>query len=250
MIDFKSILEKVSVVADAVKITKAFVQFNPSPVVMLDSKHNILIWTKAFIEEFCLEDIDLSGMNLFDLLPCCYKHNATFAKAIEEEIQLTGILGCDSTCVVPLICKNVIRRFSINPWPSNGHTGGVIIYFKNITKEKEFETILDILPGWIFYKDLNNNNVWINQELADDMGWESRDVMIGKNWSDMVVNGEKYLKDDLRVIESKQKLVIEETSDIVGQGKWLVKTTKVPWFDNFGNVKGVIGYSTKLKKER
>ncbi len=235
---------------DASRIIKAFILYSPSPIVMLDSEHKIIIWTKAFVEEFGLDpDRDYSGVVLYDLIPCCYENNAGFHKAIDDELPASGILACATTCIIPQKCTHVQREYKVNPWPKNGHMGGVIVYFKNITKEKEFETILNTIPGYVFYKDLHNNNVWCNAELASDMG-TTQEALIGKNWLELDPrNGSKYWKDDLEVIKSGTTQDMGEEWIMLEGGPRKIHTVKLPWFDNFGNIKGVIGYSQKLPSE-
>lgn len=234
---------------DAERVIKAFIRYSPSPLVMLDSSQKILIWTQAFCDEFGIDPSkDLSGVSLFSVIPCCYENNSDFHKAIIEEASFTGKLVCASSCQIPLRCTNVVREYTINPWPKNGHMGGVIIYFKNITKEKEFEAVLDSIPGYIFYKDRENRNVWVNKELAEDLGLD-RNAIIGKSWNELdPKNSDKYYKDDKKVFDSGTKVDFGLEWIMLPTGPVQIHTTKLPWFDNFGNIKGIIGYSNKVKE--
>ncbi|TXT67642.1 MAG: putative Sensory transduction histidine kinase [Promethearchaeota archaeon] len=126
---------------------------------------------------------------------------------------------------------------------------------------QELEDILDAIPGLVFYKDKNNRFIQVNKYIAD-AHHITKEQLIGKSLFELYPRKEaqKYWEDDLRVIESgKARLNIEERWQTEEGTKW-INTSKIPYLDEEGNVKGIIGvsmditdkkkYELELKKHR
>ena len=108
-------------------------------------------------------------------------------------------------------------------------------------KQYENEMIINTMPAMVFYKDANNKIVRLNQHAAESMGGRIEDFE-GKQTEDLFPEmAEKYLQDDLEVINSGQpKLgIVEEYMPLDGQLRW-VRTDKVPQYDEHGNAIGVL----------
>lgn len=111
----------------------------------------------------------------------------------------------------------------------------------------ELEAILDHLPGLVFFKDKDNNFLRVNKYVADAYKREKKELE-GVNLYDLHTKDEadKYLQDDLEVINSGEaKLHIEEPWETVDGLRW-VSTSKIPFIDNNGEIIGIIGISMDI----
>ena len=115
----------------------------------------------------------------------------------------------------------------------------------------ELETIMDIAPVMVFYKDRGNRIVRVNRARAEISGL-TREEMEGKSAFDIFPHqAEGYWKEDLEVMNSgKPKRGIVERIETPKGPRW-VRTDKFPYRNDVGKVTGVIGFSvdiTELKQ--
>jgi PAS domain S-box-containing protein len=116
---------------------------------------------------------------------------------------------------------------------------------------KEMEVIFDAIPGLVFYKDTRNNFIRVNRYVAD-AHHASKEELEGKSLFDLYPEDEaqQYWEDDLEVIESgKSKLNIEEKWETEEGMRW-VNTSKIPFVDEHGKIKGVIGISMDITDKK
>jgi PAS domain S-box-containing protein len=115
----------------------------------------------------------------------------------------------------------------------------------------ELEAILDHIPGLVFYKDKLNNFIRVNKFLADayhKQKSEFEGVNLDKIYPVDLAN--QYYPDDLAVINSGiPKLNYEENWDTAAGMKW-ISTSKIPFVDHKGEIKGVIGISTDITERK
>ncbi|MDE3144475.1 MAG: PAS domain S-box protein, partial [Bacteroidota bacterium] len=125
--------------------------------------------------------------------------------------------------------------------------------YKNLSNL--FESIIDHVPGLLFYKDKKNNYIRINKYIAHAHGKQKSEIE-GKNLSELYSkeDAEKYYQDDLKVINSGvPKLNIEEEWTTEDGLKW-INTSKIPFVNDAGEIIGIIGISIditeRVKAER
>ncbi len=118
--------------------------------------------------------------------------------------------------------------------------------------EALLRTIIDSTPDWIFIKDTGHRFIMANQAYATAMKLKPEEL-IGRTELELGFpeelvkgNGDKKIKgfwdDDKEVIRSKQtKLIPEEIFDIDGNAQ-VMSTMKVPLYDSYGYVWGVLGF--------
>lgn len=136
-----------------------------------------------------------------------------------------------------------------------GHLHDIELLRKSESRYKalsnELESILDHIPGLIFYKDKNNNFIRVNKFLADAHKKRKKDLE-GVSLYDLYPNyvAEKYYQDDLDVISScKAKMNIEESWETADGLRW-VSTSKIPFINDEGEVIGVIGISIDVTERK
>lgn len=141
---------------------------------------------------------------------------------------------------------------------------GIISVTSDISriKEKEYEIelqkvltnkIIDILPGVIFYKDLNSKYVYANKACRDFYSQRGIPDIIGKSELDICQNkeqGKKFMEDDKHIIENKTPIhneIVYKDKD----GEFTYREViKIPLLDKYGNVKGVVGRSLDITERK
>jgi PAS domain S-box-containing protein len=114
--------------------------------------------------------------------------------------------------------------------------------------------LINNMPDFIYIKDLQSRFVIGNKYLANMINVNSTDTLIGKTDFDYYPHemAQKFFDDEQKIISSGISMVnIEEQGlDSIHQ-PIIVSTTKVPWFDENGKIKGIIGIGrniTSIKK--
>jgi len=197
-----------------------------------------------------------------------------FPAGAASERALLESLGIQSLIDVPLSYKSEILGFmglgSARPgrdWTQDEINLLKIVgqVFTNALQHKRAEetlgfernllrTVVDNLPDYIYAKDANSRFVLNNRAHTRLLRAKTPEEVFGKTDYDIFPRGlaDQYFADEQRVIESGQPLVNREESVLKEDGKtqWVL-TTKVPWLDNEGNPKGIVGMSRDitLRKE-
>jgi len=120
-----------------------------------------------------------------------------------------------------------------------------------IKKNQEIEFILDSVPAMVFYKDTKNNMIKVNNEFSNAMGL-SKNKIEGKNSFEIwpKKQAEEYWNDDKYVINTgRPKIGIIEKMPSSEGIRW-VKTDKIPFRDNDGNVNGIVGFATDITNQK
>lgn len=106
------------------------------------------------------------------------------------------------------------------------------------------QSVLDTIPGRVFWKDLNLNYLGCNKYFAKDAGLDEPASIVGLNDFDLPwsKNAHLYQKDDRQVIETRTAKIMYEEKIIRTDGSegWL-ETSKIPLSLHDGSVYGVLG---------
>ncbi len=139
-----------------------------------------------------------------------------------------------------------------------------VLVIRDITERKQTEiklarehgllqTLMDSTPDLIYFKDGENKFVMVNKAKAARSNVKPED-MIGKTDFDFLPDEEarKVFEDDEEVMKTGKFIInkVERLTSVDGNEKW-VSVTKLPRFDNDGNIIGSMGISrdiTELKK--
>ena len=119
-------------------------------------------------------------------------------------------------------------------------------------QQRETQVIFDSAPAMIFYKDTQNRIVRVNEMAARAMGRPFHEL-VGKSLYELFPAdvARRFHEDDLDVVRSGQpKLgIIESHPDAQGRTAW-VRTDKVPFRDEAGNVSGIIVFSIDISDQK
>ncbi len=114
-------------------------------------------------------------------------------------------------------------------------------------REQQEQIIFDSVPAMIFYKDKDNRILRANKAAADSMGLQVKDLE-GKSTHDIYPEeATRYYQDDLKVIRSGQPKfgIVEPYRNASGESRW-VRTDKIPYRDDNGNIIGVIVFAVDI----
>ena len=139
----------------------------------------------------------------------------------------------------------------VTPVHENGMVGAVVMHL-NITERRrlqeaqllmqsEMRALFDLTPAMIWFKDTHNTILRVNQRVADAAGMPV-DAIEGKSSAEIYPrHAADFYADDLDIIRSgTAKLAyIEAMHGKDGEEVW-VQTSKVPYFDENGEVIGIV----------
>ncbi|MGD7652510.1 MAG: SpoIIE family protein phosphatase [Verrucomicrobiales bacterium] len=109
--------------------------------------------------------------------------------------------------------------------------------------------LINHVPLHIYFKDLSSHFVMVNQGMAQWSGFDSPEDLIGKHDRDFFE--EEHWKpaahDEKRIIETGSPITgqIEHETWHQGEDTW-VMTSKFPWRDRHGHIKGTFGVSSDV----
>ena len=112
--------------------------------------------------------------------------------------------------------------------------------------QRTLASIIDNLPGHVYWKDLNSVFQGCNYAQAKSAGFESPSELIGKTDYEMPWSKEADIlrESDLAVMKSRESLTREEASKIANSDQVSIfLSKKTPLFDESGNVIGILGIS-------
>ena len=226
-------------------------------LILLDREGNIVNVNKAAL--------DLSG----------YGKNELKGKSIEIFFVEKNFKG---TLLDKVMKKEAIRNYELNfktktgdyipvifsssvTIGGGGGMTGIVCIVKDITMRKKaedmlreekklFNALMDNISDSIYFKDKENRFVRVNRVKAKHSAVFSEE-MIGKTDFDFFLKkiAIQSFADDDYVMESGRP-IINKTEKIVYSDNtehW-VSTTKIPWYDEEGRIKGTIGISRDITK--
>ncbi|KXB03097.1 hypothetical protein AKJ45_02590 [candidate division MSBL1 archaeon SCGC-AAA261F19] len=141
--------------------------------------------------------------------------------------------------------------------------GGIICVVRDITERKKAEekytfesnllnSLLNNSEDLVYFKDTEDRYVRVSKAYADSLGLDQED-MKGKTVFDLFPEEEarEMHEDDLEVMKEGKEVVDREHKITLSDGetRWL-STTKVPRYDDEGNVIGMIGISRDITERK
>jgi two-component system sensor histidine kinase/response regulator len=124
-----------------------------------------------------------------------------------------------------------------------------------VFKSRLLSALFENIPDHIYFKDKKSRFVAVSKALARWLGAEKSDDMIGKTDFDYFTeeHAKPAYKDEQEVMKKGEEIEgkIERETYSDGRVTW-VSTTKIPWYDENGNIIGTFGISrdiTELKNK-
>ena len=210
-----------------------------------------------FINKNKEEIVGLKNEDLFDKDSCSRMNEQCYDVIKTGEVIVRGrdYKGSYMQCLVTPIKDSNGKHIAI---------AGIIGIFDGIgqIKEKECEieyqktltkNIMDILPGVIFYKDINGKYIYANKECIEFYKKRGIEEIIGKTDLEINYNKEQaiyFMRTDKDIIKSKKPFYNEEVFIEEDGSKNYKEILKIPFFDIYGETVGVIGRALDITKDR
>jgi PAS domain S-box-containing protein len=152
--------------------------------------------------------------------------------------------------------------YHCNAYRPSDSTKMICVIFEDITTRKKMEeklaweqylmyTLLDNIPDYIYFKDLESRFVRINKALANVFGLEDPLMAIGKRDSDffMTEHSQEAFNDEQNIIKTGIPIIGKEEMEIWPDrpSDW-VSTTKMPLKNAKGEVIGTFGISRNISE--
>lgn len=110
-------------------------------------------------------------------------------------------------------------------------------------------TLIDCVPLQIYFKDLDSRFVLVNRQMAEWNGQISPAVVIGKHDRDFFASAhwKEAEADEQQIMASGQAITGKLEREVREGGKvtWVL-TSKFPWIDRTGRIKGTFGVSSDV----
>jgi PAS domain S-box-containing protein len=114
----------------------------------------------------------------------------------------------------------------------------------------EHQSFIDGFTGMIFYKNLEDRFIWVNDNYVKYIGIP-RDILLSKSICELFPKADmdNYTNDDAEVITTglPKRNIIE--SVITSEGERWVRTDKVPMFNRNGSIIGILGFAFDITEE-
>lgn len=226
-------------------------------VFLIGADFNVVAVNRSFLSSAGGKSSDFIGKKCFEII---HHSNSPADHCPHQRMTRTGQYE-KSEFYEPLLKKWLFVRAT----PVLGDDGeiiGSIHMAADITQRKKFEemvlkqkkeldVIIDSVPAWIFYKDRDNRFIRVNKAFADIMGF-AKESLEGKSVFDLFERNqaEAYWMDDKKVISTGEPIsdIIEPMEST--RGRLWVKTDKIPYRDDKGEIIGVIGFSIDITEQK
>jgi PAS domain S-box-containing protein len=115
-------------------------------------------------------------------------------------------------------------------------------------------TLIDALPDLIYIKDTQHRFVIVNKALVEYLGQTTADEIIGKSDADLLEPelAQRYYQDERTVFETGEPLLERVEPGIdrrTQETRWFL-STKVPFYDHQGNIRGILGIGRDITRRK
>ncbi len=111
--------------------------------------------------------------------------------------------------------------------------------------EIDLRNIISLLPGNIYWKDINGVFLGCNQQQADSVGFHSPQDLIGKTAFDTLPEDQakEITRIDQELIKTGKSITLEEISDSSDNASSVYLSKKIPLRNNKNEIIGILGVS-------
>lgn len=116
-------------------------------------------------------------------------------------------------------------------------------------KDKFFKTLINSIPDFVFYKDINGVYSGLNEAILREFFGKQEKELVGKTDRDLIEDSkqvEEILSQDREVIKAGKSKVYEETLTLIDGSVRQYETIKSPFYDENNNIVGILGISRDI----
>jgi PAS domain S-box-containing protein len=201
---------------------------------------------------------EVEGRDVFDVWP-------------ETEQSWVEVYGKVATTGIPqtfeMYHKPTRGWYHCNAYRPSDSSRMICVFFEDITERKQMEeklaweqylihTLLDNIPDYIYFKDLESRFIRINKALANVFGIEDPIMALGKSDFDFfkTEHSQEAFNDEQKIIQTGVPIIGKEEMEVwFDRPSTWVSTTKMPLRNTKGETIGTFGISrdiTEMKKIR
>jgi PAS domain S-box-containing protein len=218
---------------------------NPAAVKLLKRGKNE-IQHKSF-EKLLKDELKNSFNEKFD----------TFIKKDYKNIEFNIIFKSKKT-------NNNVTCSALLVKDNNTNNNRIVLFAHDITKLKEAQkvaafksnlltSLLDNIPDHIYFKDKKSRFIQASKSVADQFGVESVNELIGKTDFDYFTkeHADFAYHDEQEIIKTGKPIEVKVEKETHPDGRitW-ASTTKIPRYDEEGNIIGILGISRDVTKRK
>ena len=238
--------------------TEALLKSIPTPVFFKDRQARYIGCNEAFAEQMGISTSDIKGKTSLELWPdeLAQTYHQKDLQLIENpfhQIYENKIRDKEGKIRDVIFAKDVFYNES-------GEVAGIIGAYVDITErklaeeklgesEKRLRQVIDLVPHFIFAKDVNGKFILANKAVATNYGTTVKNL-IGKCDADFDQDStevEHFISDDRTVIESGiSKNNFEESITDSRGNKKILETTKIPFTASGTNLPSILGVSIDI----
>lgn len=232
-------------------VFKLFVENMNSPVWIKDLNDKFIFSNQMFADIYNKKVEDIVGKKLEDfiqphMLKMFNEHTKMVidsGEAITRELYAaTGYRQCT---VTPLKDKNGEIKYLAGRVGVLTESGKIKAKDNEIEIQKMLtEKIIDILPGTIFYKDIDGRYVYANKTCREFHIRRGQGSIIGKTDKEInfsTAQQEKFVRDDQIILTTKKPIYNEAVFTNPDGSLMYNEVVKLPLEDNHGNIVGIVG---------
>jgi len=250
-------------IRNSLALLRATLESTDNGILVVDKQGNIQMFNNNFLKIWGVpREIVQNGSDssLIEFVHDKLKNPVDFMRRISMLYELPEEVAWDT---LEFKDGRIIERYT-QPYKIGDEIVGRVWSFKDITekekvkKEIEYEQyllhlLMNNIPDAIFFKDKDCRYIRINKAQAQLLGVLSEKQALGKTDFDFVSKdiAVEFFNDDVKIMKTGKPLInkVERISLSSGTEKW-ISTTKVPTYDDFGNVTGLVGISRDITIEK
>lgn len=133
-------------------------------------------------------------------------------------------------------------------------------YSRQRENSQMFREMLDRLPLHLFVKDTEGRHVRVGKHFIETLDHDTsemhvdevtREAMLGATDLDLspAAHAKRAYEDDMHVLVTEEKKITEELAGGSAASDWR-RTAKVPWYDERGSLRGLLGYSMVIEQKK
>ena len=121
-------------------------------------------------------------------------------------------------------------------------------------KKNLLQTVIDLVPDSIFVKDDAKKYILNNKTHLNALGFNEQSDTLNKSDEDLFEREDilEYKQDDEFVIKNGKSIINkeQEIQDLISKTKIWISTSKVPFINNQGEIKGLVGVSRDISHRK
>ena len=228
-------------------------------MLVLDARGEILDANSTVKDFFGLSEKELVGNNFLSMGILTPKSLSIVVRQFQELLS-AGVSTTYETDIHDKDGKIIdVELSSFFLVKKEGEVDNFVLVIRDIRDRKTTEiklsrehsllhTLMDSIPDSIYFKDAENKFIKVNKAKAANSGVKPGD-MIGKTDFDFLPEAEarRAFEDDQEVLNTGKFIInkVEKLTGSSGEERW-VSVTKIPRFDEEGNIIGTMGISRDI----